>query len=87
MESKEVLRELDKRGLRSAELPELLAFGTAHPEKQREFQIVALASAWRHWYGDRHVAYLASITGERDLNLYWWNFWWSSDFRFAAVRK
>ena len=87
MESDEVLRELDKAGLRSAELPELLAFGAAHPEKQREFPIVALGSVWQHWHGDRGVASLYGGADERGLGLPWWSVSWGSLYRFAAVRK
>ncbi|MEK9179951.1 MAG: hypothetical protein AAB897_00880 [Patescibacteria group bacterium] len=87
MESNEVLRELDKMGLRSAELPELLAFGAAYPEKQREFPVVALGSVWHYWDGDRGVACLCRHAGGRYLDLRWWCGRWFSHGRFAAVSK
>jgi hypothetical protein len=55
MTSDEVLKELDKQGLRPATLPELLAFGAKYPDKQREFPIVALGSVWRSRGGDRDL--------------------------------
>ena len=87
MESDEVLRELDKAGLRSAELPELLAFGAAHPEKQREFPIVALGSVWQDRSGDRDVPYLWSNSGRRLLHLSWLGRRWDAYYRLLAVRK
>ncbi len=87
MESEEVLRELDKMGLRPAELPELLAFGAAYPEKQREFPIVALGSVWHDWDGDRGVACLYRDADKRNLDLDWWSGGWGSGGRFAAVSK
>ncbi len=87
MTSDDVLAELDRRGLRPATLPELLAFGAKYPEKQREFPIVALASAWRHWLGGRSVPFLSRNAEERDLGLSWLDSRWGALYRFAAVRK
>ncbi len=87
IESDYVIRELDKAGLRPAELPELLAFGAAYPEKQREFPIVALGSVWQGSDGFCYVVYLRGCAGWRDLRLDWWNLGWRSYCRFAAVRK
>lgn len=87
MESYDVLRELDLMGLRPAELPELLAFGAAYPEKQREFPIVALGSVLQGLGGCRYVAYLFRRVGERRLDLQRRSDGWSSSCRFAAVRK
>ncbi len=87
MTSEEVLAELDRRGLRPATLPELLAFGAKYPQKQREFPIVALASVWRYWVGGRRVPYLWSNAVERSLDLDWLDLRWGAHCRFAAVRK
>lgn len=87
MTSDEVLTELDRKGLRPATLPEVLAFGAKYPEKQREFPIVALGSVWRGWNGFRFVPYLWSDAGERGLSLDWLDRRWSGRYRFAAVRK
>ena len=84
--SEEVLKELDKRGLRPAELHELLAFGEKYPDIQRQLPVIALGSVWQYWDGDRYVPYLRD-GGERDLDLYWIDYGWGEDCRFAAVRK
>ena len=42
--SEEVLSDLDKEGLRPAELPEFLAFGAEYLEVQRQFSIIGLGS-------------------------------------------
>ena len=51
MTSEGVLSELDKEGLRAAELPEFLAFGAEYPEVQRRFCVIGLGSAWRRYAG------------------------------------
>jgi hypothetical protein len=83
----DVLAELDRRGLRPATLPELLAFGAKYPEKQREFPIVALASVWRRLFGFRNAPYLWGNADERHLDLDWLAGRWYAHCRFAAVRK
>lgn len=87
MDSDAVLSELDKQGLRAAELPEILAFGEQYPDVQREFPIVALASVWRRPDGYRCVPCLVRSAGRRDLDLRWFDGRWRSVYRFAAVRK
>lgn len=80
-ESDEVLRELDKMGLRPATLPELLAFGAAYPNKRREFPIAALGSV-----GAEQVAYFYKNADGHGLGLRWWSGGWGPGCRFAAVR-
>ena len=87
MASDAVLKEFEARGLCAATLPELLAFGTTHPEKQREFPIVALGSAWQYRDGDRGVPYLDRDGLGRRLSLGWDALRWDDICRFAAVRK
>jgi hypothetical protein len=87
MESEAILLELDKQGLRPAELPELLAFGEKYPEVQREFPIVALGSVWRGAGGVRCVPCLDRDSDERGLYLLWFDVGWGSGCRFAALRK
>lgn len=87
IESDEALNELDKMGYRPATLPELLAFGAKHPDKQREFPIVALGSVRRLLRGRRHVAYLDCGVDGRGLGLGWLEGVWGARYRFAAVRK
>jgi hypothetical protein len=83
----ETLRELDKIGMRPAELHEFLAFGEKYPEVQREFPIVALGSVWQGRLGIRRVPYLRRDGSMRGLDLYWIVHDWSEVCRFAAVRK
>lgn len=87
MTSEEVLRELDKEGLRPAELPEFLAFGAAYPELQRQFSIIGLGSTWKDRKGYRNVPCLYEASEARYLDLHWWDDGWYSYSRFAAIRK
>lgn len=86
MESEAVLKEFEARGLRAATFPELLAFGSTYPEKQREFPIVALGSM-RLVHDDRYIPYLDRWLAKRGLNLNWFVDRWHPRCRFAAVRK
>jgi len=87
IESDEAVRELDRMGLRPAELPEGLAFGAKYPDTQREFPIVILGSVWQNPPGLRGCAYLCRGGSERGLNLDWFVHKWNSHCRFAALRK
>lgn len=87
MTSEDVLRELEAEGLRAVELPELLAFGAAHPNAQRKFSVVGLGSVWQDRKGYRNVPCLYEASEGRYLDLHWWNDGWYSYSRFAAVRK
>ncbi len=87
IESDDVLRELDKQGLRPAELPEGLAFGAKYPDIQREFPVVILGSVWRAPYGRRYCACLGGGGSRRYLFLAWLDYGWDGSCRFAAVRK
>lgn len=89
MSNEDIDRDFEKRGLRNATLPELLALGAEHPDEQRNGAIAARGSVWHGSLGDRGVAYLcrAAAGSGRGLDLRWierdWQRWW----RFAAVRK
>ncbi len=87
--TEQVLAELDRRGLRPATLPELLAFGEAYPDVQWEFPVAAPGSSWTRPDGLRLVPCLGSYSGVRYLHLYWGapDARWSDDCRFLAVRK
>lgn len=90
MKSEEVLKEFEARGVRAATLPELLAFGVAYPEKQAEFQIIALGSVWQNRNGRQYqyVPYLGMWRDKRRLDMGWFISRWSSSiFQFAAVHK
>jgi hypothetical protein len=87
MESENVLHELNREGLRAAELPELFAFGAEYPEVQRKFSIVGLGSVWKDRKGYRNVPCLYEASEGRYLDLHWWDDGWYSYSRFAAIRK
>ncbi len=87
MSTDNVLKEIDRRGLRQATLPELLAFGAKYPERQREFPVVALGSVWALSGGDRFVPYLRERDSSRLLSLDWYDDVWFGDCRFLCVRK
>jgi hypothetical protein len=79
--------EMAKCGLRPATVEELLAFGEAYPDIQREFFVIALGSIWADPNGRRHVAYLSGNASDRDLYLCGYDNKWDPDDRFLAVRK
>ena len=87
MTSEDVLRELEKEGLRAVELRELLAFGATHPDVQRKFSVVGLGSVWHDRKGYRNVPCLYAASEGRYLDLHWWDDAWYSHSRFAVVSK
>ncbi|MEK9174683.1 MAG: hypothetical protein AAB725_01805 [Patescibacteria group bacterium] len=87
IDSDDVLKELDKIGLRAGELPELLAFGAKYPEKQREFPIISLGSVWRDRDDFRRVPGLWGHSDSRNLGFYWYAGGWYEDCRFLAFHK
>ena len=87
MSSEGVVRELEDEGLRPAELPELLAFGAAYPDVQRQFSVVGLGSVWQDRRGYRNVPCLYAASEGRYLDLHWWDDGWYSYSRFAALHK
>lgn len=88
--SNAAVAEMDRLGYRPATIEELLAFGAANPEIQRQFPIVALGSTCVP-DGYHSVACLYGDKGgserERHLNLHWWRGGWVDSDRFLAVRK
>lgn len=85
--SENIIRDMERRSLRPAKLPELLAFAVAYPEMQYEFPIVALGSVWRDGDGYCCVACLRRDVSGRGLYLSLLDGAWRSNYRFAAVRK
>lgn len=85
--TEEILRELDRQGLKPADLHALLSLGAKYPDLQREFPIAALGSVWQGRDGDRLVPYLGRSGSERDLSLCRTGNDWREYYRFAAVRK
>jgi hypothetical protein len=89
MTIKQLLAELNKRGLQLAELPELLALGAKHPELQRKYRLIAFASECRFVSGSG-LSILRGDDGKRSLFFGWRD----SDLKldgdlcsFVAVRK
>ena len=89
VDTKEVLAEIDRRSLRPATLPELLAFGEKYPDVQRQFPVVALGSSLVGPCGYRQVPFLCGDSGCRHLDLTWGASVaeYNDYFRFLAVRK
>lgn len=87
VESDYAISEMEKDGNRPATLRELLAFGEANSELQRQFPIIELGSVWLFRHGRRHVAYLGGHSGKRFLNLFWYDNSWSDNCRFLGVGK
>lgn len=83
----DALAELDRLGLRPADFQELCAFASQHPNVQRKFPIVELASVWTHRDGDRYVACLWSHADGRRLFLNVVAGDWNDYYRFLAFRK
>ena len=87
---KSALAELNKQGLRPADLKELLAFGAKYPEEQYGLPILALGSPWKslRYYGTRYVSCLTyESPAQRSLDLCLTSAIDTRFFRFAAVRK
>lgn len=87
IESDDAITELDKLGLRPVNSAELLTFGAAYPDVQREFPVVALGSPWVLPDGRRVDLFLEAFYGDRGLSLSCGGMKWSECYRFAAVRK
>ena len=81
-------RRIRYLGLRPANLRELLAFGSAQPEMQGEFDIAALGSTCRLPDVGRVAPYLSANPSQRFLELYGVgpNHEWAETDRFLAIR-
>lgn len=90
MPSEDVVRDLDKRGLKPVTFPELLLFGATYPEEQRKFQIAAIGATFEYWRRNthewiRHVAYLQGDKCSRELDFGSWVGGFDAKCRFAVV--
>ena len=83
MTTDEIVHMMAVKNFRPTTLSELLAFGATYPEKQREFDIVALGTIGR----DDVVVFLWGNEQGRGLMTERYHNKWNCDFRFAAVRK
>lgn len=68
-----------------AKIEHELAYGTAYPEEQRKFPIIALGSSCELG-GARFVPCLGRYGTQRDLYLDNWCDYWEADGRFLAFR-
>lgn len=85
----EIWTQLDKAGLRPANLYELLSLGASHPDLQRHFRIIALGSRLRS-ESSIDFPVLSVSSGDRFLSLWWYIpncREWFTNVRFLAVRK
>ncbi len=78
-----VLSSLNKKGLRPATLPELLAFGAKYPSERRKYGIIALGTVGVSAGGTKVVAFL--LNDEVLLDGY--DTFWTLNSRFLAVPK
>lgn len=78
----ELQHQLDVLGVRSARLEELLAFGTAYPETQRQFPIVAIGALDEY----RRRPFLWGSPRVRHLDLRFDEKIWGGNIRFLTVR-
>ena len=85
--TKEIEDAMDKKGLRPANLRELLEY--AKKGWDGKTWCVALGSSWMHPGGVRHVPYLYRGGASRRLRLYWDvpGSAWYEGCRFVAIKK
>jgi hypothetical protein len=77
----EVLRQLDELAVRSGRIEELLAFGAAYPEAQRQFPIVAVGALDEY----RRRPFLRGTARVRHLDLRFDEKIWGGNVRFLTV--
>jgi hypothetical protein len=77
----EVLRQLDELAVRSGRIEELLAFGAAYPEAQRQFPIVAVGALDEY----RRRPFLWGSARVRHLDLRFDEKIWGGSIRFLTV--
>lgn len=87
MTTEQVKSELDKQGLRPANIQELLAFGIQNPDVQRKFPIIALGSECVVRRGLRRVPSLDGSSSVRKASLHWVGDGWYSRYRVLAISK
>jgi hypothetical protein len=80
----EVLHQLDDLGVRPARIEELLAFGAAYPQAQRQFPIVALGAIETSY---RRRPFLWGSPRVRHLDLRFDEHSWGGNIRFLTVRN
>ena len=84
--TKQVLQEINKNGLRPANIKEILTFGATYPKEQIKCPIVAIGSMWVGSCGGHFVPCLRAGSKGRYVDLYWFGGIWDTYYRFAVVR-
>ncbi|OGD70184.1 hypothetical protein A3I18_00960 [Candidatus Campbellbacteria bacterium RIFCSPLOWO2_02_FULL_35_11] len=79
--------EMDKAGYWPGTIHDLLGFGIAQPDLQREFSIIALGSVCLLYGNRRYVAGLCEVAGGRRISLVCFDTTWGARCRFLGVRK
>ncbi len=85
--SEEAIAEAAKQSLERPVYEDALYFGVEHPEVQRERPVVFLHEPWRDPDGYRLVLSLWRLSGDRRLDLHYFDHMWYRHSRFAFVRK
>ena len=83
----QLLEELKHKGLRAAELRELLALGEQYPDIQRQVRVLALGSVWMRIQNHRSAPFLSGSVKSRSLFLMFLDRTLPRDCWFAAVRR
>lgn len=87
VDSDDAIRQMNEDGCLPATPQELLAFGEANPELQRQFQIIALGYAQVGRYGSYNVVSLSSFFNKRGLFLRLRDDIWNDYCLFLGVGK
>lgn len=84
--SDEAIAEMDKLDVRPLTYEELVQYGIAYPEHQKQKYLVGLGT--KHTLvGIPHAPFLIVGVGERDLSAIVWGLDWVDWYRFPVVRK
>jgi len=86
MRTENVLATIQEQTFRPAEIKELLALGVKYPMIQLRHPVIALGTLWEGPNGYRGVAGLWGHSGNRYLDLTWYDGNWNDTYRFAAVK-
>ena len=84
--SEDALRYMREYDLKRPTIADGLAFGTQHPELQRQFPIIVLSEQIPVFDGRRRVLVLYGSGYNRDLYVYCFGDGWSGDCRFLACK-
>ncbi len=81
----DVVATAAQRGLERPTYEDVLYFGIAHPDAQKERPIIFLHEPWLGFFGRRDVLYLWHNAGRRELGLEGFDDTWAPPVRFALV--